>query len=121
MMAAVLAVALAFSILDLVSGDLKRRVVLGLLIFPIAIGYFFAMGLSRLVLGVHSLNQILYGWLLGIWIAVACHFCLKDYIVNNANKLLKNAQPSLKEILIVIAIQIIGVGVQIAVYYIVDS
>lgn len=88
MTAAVLSVALAFSILHLGSGDLKRRVILGLLIFPIALIYFFAMGLSRLTLGVHSINQIVYGWVLGIWIAVACHFCLRDSIVNKANAFL---------------------------------
>ena len=82
MMAALLAVALTFSILEFVTGDFKRRVILGLLVFPLAIVYFFAMGWSRLTLGVHSLNQIVYGWLLGIWIAIACHFCLKEKIVS---------------------------------------
>ena len=28
---------------------------------------FLAVGLSRLIVGVHSLNQVIYGFLLGLW------------------------------------------------------
>lgn len=80
------------------------------------------MGLSRLTLGVHSINQIVYGWILGIWIAVACEFCLRDLIVNRANEFLQSkTAPSVKEVLIVTGGQIVGIGIQIAVYFIVDA
>ena len=122
MTAALLAVALAFSILELVSGESKRRLILGLLIFPVALLYFFAMGLSRLTLGVHSVNQILYGWLWGIWLAVAGHFCLRDLVIAKAKSFLNGTTfPTVKELLIVSGAQAVGVGVQIAVYYIVDA
>jgi len=43
-------------------------------LFGLALTYFSVMGFSRVLLGVHSLNQIIYGWTLGIWIAFVCHY-----------------------------------------------
>ena len=38
----------------------------GLLFLLLSIGYL-AVGLSRLIVGVHSLNQVIYGYLIGLW------------------------------------------------------
>ena len=33
---------------------------------------------DRLLLGMHSLDQIMFGTLIGIWCAACCHICLRD-------------------------------------------
>ena len=43
-------------------------------IFAITIGY------SRILLGAHSWNQTLFGWQLGLWIALTVHFCFRERI-----------------------------------------
>ena len=45
--------------------------------FAIAIGY------SRLFLGQHTLNQVVYGWSIGIWAAFTFHYCLSELMMNN--------------------------------------
>ena len=56
--------------------------------FILAVAFGATIGYSRLFLGVHSLNQILFGWLLGVWLAFTMHFIFKDKIMKNARKLL---------------------------------
>lgn len=41
--------------------------------FGLTIGY------SRLVLGMHSMNQILFGELLGVWIAFSWHYIVYEH------------------------------------------
>ena len=48
----------------------------GLLI--LALAYACSVGYSRLFLGVHSLDQIVYGFSLGFWIAATFHFVFRD-------------------------------------------
>ena len=50
----------------------------------IALTFGFTIGYSRLFLGVHSLNQLIFGWSLGIWLACTLHFIFKDQIMENA-------------------------------------
>jgi membrane-associated phospholipid phosphatase len=38
------------------------------------------VGFSRLYNGDHSMDQILYGWLLGLWVAFANHYLFRDFI-----------------------------------------
>jgi hypothetical protein len=40
------------------------------------------MPLSRYILGVHSLDQIVYGSLLGVWAGLTCHLILRDHLIN---------------------------------------
>lgn len=47
----------------------------------IAVTFGLTIGYSRLFLGVHSMNQILFGWLLGTWMAFTCHFIFRDKII----------------------------------------
>lgn len=35
---------------------------------------------SRFVLGAHSLDQIIYGYTLGLWAAFVLHFCVRDHL-----------------------------------------
>ena len=47
-----------------------------------------AIAYSRLFLGVHSLNQIFFGALLGAWFAVTAHFMLREPLMKIANDLI---------------------------------
>ncbi|CDW88209.1 pap2 superfamily phosphatase [Stylonychia lemnae] len=44
---------------------------------------FILIGFARLYVGAHSMNQILYGWLLGIWIALYNHYCFREFIIDH--------------------------------------
>lgn len=57
------------------------------LIFILAFSIF--MGISRVYVGVHAFNHVLYGWLLGVWMAIFLHFCLRDRIINHIDILLR--------------------------------
>lgn len=48
----------------------------------------FLIGFARFYVGVHTINQIVYGWSLGIWIAFYFHICLRDYTLDHVNNLL---------------------------------
>jgi hypothetical protein len=56
----------------------------------VALVFAFSIGYSRLVLGVHSLNQILFGLLLGTWLALSFHFVGYEWVMNHANELIQN-------------------------------
>lgn len=49
--------------------------------------YSILVGFSRLYLRVHSWNQIVYGWQLGIWAAFYFHFGLRESIISHINSL----------------------------------
>ena len=57
-------------------------------LFIVAFTFGCTIGYSRLFLGVHSLNQILFGLLLGIWLAFTVHFIFKDKVMENVQNLL---------------------------------
>ena len=38
---------------------------------------------DRLLLGKHTIDQVLVGTLLGVWLALLCHFCLRDRLYDN--------------------------------------
>ena len=41
------------------------------------LAYTILIGFARLYVGVHTLNQVIYGWQLGIWISFYFHFALR--------------------------------------------
>ena len=43
---------------------------------------------TRYLMGVHSLNQIVYGTSLGLWAALTMHFLLRDYLLEHFNAIL---------------------------------
>ena len=59
-----------------------------LLALVAGIGFAAAILYSRLFLGVHSLNQVYFGALLGTWFAFSCHFILRDPLIKLANDLI---------------------------------
>jgi membrane-associated phospholipid phosphatase len=52
------------------------------ILIPLTTGY------SRLILGVHSLDQILYGLLLGVWVAFSMHYYVSSFIHRYAHSIL---------------------------------
>ena len=54
------------------------------MMFVVAVTLGLTVGYSRLFLGVHSPDQILYGWLLGVWLAFWIHFCCRGKIMTEA-------------------------------------
>ena len=48
------------------------------------------IGLSRVILGVHSLDQVLFGIQLGAWLALTMHFCFKGRIEANWDRIFDN-------------------------------
>lgn len=60
-----------------------------LLALVAGIGFTAAILYSRLFLGVHSLNQVFFGALLGTWFALSYHFILRDPLFKLANDLIQ--------------------------------
>lgn len=58
-----------------------------------AIGTPLLVGFSRLYNGDHSMDQILYGWLLGLWLAVFNHSIIRDGIMKHVDNLLYKKLP----------------------------
>ena len=48
------------------------------------------IGFSRLVLGVHSIDQLIFGGTLGIWAACTCHFVFRQRLLDHANVLVRD-------------------------------
>lgn len=63
------------------------------IIFVLAIVTPLLVGFSRLYNGDHSMDQILYGWLLGLWIAFSNHYVLRDGILEHIDNLLYKKIP----------------------------
>lgn len=47
--------------------------------------YSFLIGFARIYVRVHSWNQIVYGWQLGLWLAFYFHFCLREGVIKHVN------------------------------------
>ena len=63
---------------------LPAKIVFGIL----SVSFGLTIGYSRLFLGVHSLNQLIFGWSLGAWLAFNLEFIFKDSIIKHAEELL---------------------------------
>jgi hypothetical protein len=50
------------------------------------------VGFSRLYNGDHSMDQILYGWLLGLWSAISLHLLVRDHLISHIKSLLYRTQ-----------------------------
>lgn len=55
----------------------------------VALGYGFSIMYSRLFLGVHSIDQVLYGASLGIWCAFTMQFCFRESIEKEVSELIE--------------------------------
>ena len=62
--------------------------------FVVAILFAATVGFSRIVLGVHSINQVTFGLQLGVWLACTSHFCIKDRLFANFDRLVGDPSTS---------------------------
>ena len=56
-------------------------------LFGVSIGY------SRLFLGVHTWNQLLFGWQLGLWMCLTMHYCFRDRFLASMKTLFEPDSP----------------------------
>lgn len=97
-----------------------------LIAIAVAIGTPLLVGFSRLFNGDHTMDQILYGWLLGLWIALTNHSLIRDgifeHIDNLVYKKVAYSQQALAEFFwwatIIFAASI---SAMLYVFYVVDS
>ena len=93
-----------------------------LLLLLVAIVFGLTIGYSRILLGVHSWNQVVFGWSLGIWIAFTLHFCVKEQIVENAWNLLSGEETRFATMTIRCLVLLSGIMfVSIFDFWIIDS
>ena len=87
------------------------------LLLVAAVTFGLTIGYSRLFLGVHSMNQILFGFLLGIWMAFTLHFIFRDKVLENVQRLLDGDERRYKRMLITFfIIMFITFALEILVY-----
>lgn len=58
-------------------------------------------GYTRLVLGVHSLDQVLFGLMLGAWFALTAHFLIRIPLIVLVGYLIEGKETRLKQITLV--------------------
>lgn len=98
----------------------------------VAITFGLTIGYSRLFLGMHTMNQIVFGLLLGVWIALSWHFIFCESLIKHSHDLVTgtcfglNANDSerkgklVKISLITLLLFVILMAVQIVNYFIVN-
>jgi membrane-associated phospholipid phosphatase len=83
MMAAVISVSFAFELSEALGKQRLLYLQVGMFVFlSLATGYIFLIGWSRVISGVHSWNQVLYGWIIGIWLAVTGQIGIRTSIIS---------------------------------------
>jgi len=95
---------------------LARLFLLGLAVtFGLTVGY------SRLFLGVHSIDQIIFGWSLGIWLAISCHFVMKKPLNRHSEDLCKNNPVDIRQSIFLTTIFfVLCLGAEITTYWVVN-
>jgi len=62
--------------------------------FVFAIYWLVSIPITRIVLGVHSFDQVIFGITLGIWNGLVCHFLLRDNLIGHIQGALVNSNSS---------------------------
>jgi len=81
------------------------------------------VGYARFYVGVHTINQIVYGWSLGIFLAFYFHICLRDTIIDHVDRYLLSRKHNMsidyKKVIITNSIVVaVAFGTQVATYLI---
>ncbi len=81
------------------------------------------VGYARFYVGVHTINQIVYGWSLGILLAFYFHICLRDTIIDHVDRYLLSRKHNMsiaykKSIITNFIVVAVAFGTQVATYLI---
>ena len=61
----------------------KTGLLSGSVVFGASIAY------SRFFLGLHSIDQIIYGSVIGIWLAISLHYIFREDVMKHLNQILE--------------------------------
>ncbi len=78
------------------------------------------IGISRLYVGVHSLDQVLFGWTIGMWCSLVCHFEVRNRLMKSFDDLITSLISKDKRQLMavsVVLLDLITVSALVAQYY----
>ena len=121
MVGSVLAFTVLFDLLEVSKSHTNKTVrnVLFILFTILALLYSVLMALSRVVIAIHAWNQIVYGWLLGVWIAFFCQLVIREKLnVFVEAHLLGISLETLKKTGIALGLFTAFTAIQIGAYYI---
>jgi membrane-associated phospholipid phosphatase len=81
------------------------------------------VGYARFYVGVHTINQIVYGWSLGIFLAFYFHICLRDTIIDHVDRYLLSRKHNMsidyKKVIITNSLVVaVAFGTQVATFLI---
>ena len=76
----------------------------------LSIGFVIAIAYSRMFLGVHSINQVLFGAQLGVWFGITSHYIVREPLMNLSENLIHQKESRLLPLFMV------SVGLLLAVY-----
>ena len=113
-----------FFFLDICHSNIRRvsNLVYFSLLFT-AISLTVLIGYARFYVGVHTLNQIVYGWQLGLLLAFYFHFCLQEPIMKHIQYVLSKPPakiPFVKYIVMSSILALAAFGGQIMTYFLVQ-
>jgi hypothetical protein len=92
--------------------------------FIISVSLTFLICFARFYVGVHTLNQIVYGLSWGLWLAFYFHFCLRENVMRHIDTLTQKNEFHIqmcKSILVSTILAIVVFMSQVATFLIVDS
>lgn len=108
-----------FFFLDICHGSNKVTKVKYYSLLTTAIVLTFLIGFARFYVGVHTLNQIVYGWQLGLLLAFYFHFCWRGPIMKHIDHIIVNRPakvPYTKYIIVSTVLAMVAFGAQIITY-----
>lgn len=71
-----------------------------------------AIAFSRILLGVHSLNQVIFGLVIGIWATFTFHFCVRKPFFSH----IKNLSDSTSKLMLLASVYIFAVAIVCVIY-----
>ncbi len=118
MIGAVMAFSVLFDLLEMTKRRQgSKRVVYTILFTFLAVLYTILMALSRVVIAIHSWNQIIYGVLLGVWIICFCQFLARPKLNHFVDLHLNGSNAGInRKILLVLLSMAIFVGLEFIAY-----
>ena len=102
-------------------GKYKYSSLLYSLLLFVATSLTILIGFARFYVGVHTLNQIVYGWQLGLLLAFYFHYCLRDPVMRHIEQIIEKKTSHIsygKVLLISSVLMAISFGGQIMTYVI---